>query len=122
MRFLPRTLALAAAAAAMLATPAVSAARASVPQPPANAWTTLSELNPAGAMALGGGTSAATRAGAMNNSAATVQPTEPNDRRRRAVMLPWPVMTVLMAVLGTMIYIALIEDNGPHRPRATSPQ
>ena len=73
-------------------------------------------------MALGGGTSAATRAGAMNNSAATVQPTEPNDRRRRAVMLPWPVMTVLMAVLGTMIYIALIEDNGPHRPRATSPQ
>jgi len=80
------------------------------------AWLTLSSLTPAGATALAG-------AGANAPSAATLaaaQSTVAYDERR-ANPLPLPVIAVLLAVLGTAIYIAFLEDHDGDAHFGTSP-
>ncbi|HEX6661791.1 MAG TPA: hypothetical protein VF067_07990 [Sphingomicrobium sp.] len=122
MRRVTTKIASIAAAAAIVITPTMASA-AALPSSSAqsNAWVTLSQLNPAGATALAGSTAAtATPSVALAGSAAAAQPT---DDAYRPNPLPLPVIAVLLAVLGTMIYIALIEKHHrSHRPFLTSPQ
>jgi len=100
-------------AAALIASPTMASATAAA-QPTATSWVTLSQMTPAGAMALAGsGAVAGTPdAATVAASAAAVQPYEGDERR--ANPLPLPVIAVLLAVLGTAIYIAFIEKHHGH--------
>ena len=122
MRFLPRAITTIAVSAALLGTSAIASA-APVPQAPASGWTALSQMNPAGAMALSAnGAVTAPTAATLVGSAAAVQPAD-TDRDYRPNPLPWPVIGVLLAVIGTAIYIAFIENHGrSHHIFLTSPQ
>jgi len=102
-------------AAALIASPTMaSATAAATAQPTATSWVALSQMTPAGAMALAGsGAVAGTPdAATVAASAAAVQPYEGDERR--ANPLPLPVIAVLLAVLGTAIYIAFIEKHHGH--------
>lgn len=104
-------------AAALFVSPtaAASATMSTAAQPSSTSWSTLSQLNPAGATALG--VAAGAPDGAMiAGSAAAVQPAD--ERSTEGNPLPIPVIVVLLGVLGTMIYIAFIED---HDGSATFP-
>ncbi len=110
---------IAAAAAIILAPTAASASALPSSSAPSNAWVTLSQLNPAGATALAG-SAAAPSSVELAGAAAAVQPA---DDTYRPNPLPLPVIAVLLAVLGTMIYIAFIEKHHQSsRPFLTSPQ
>ena len=123
MRTVTRKIASIAAAAAIVVAPTAASAEA-LPSSSAqsNAWITFSQLNPAGATALAGNAAAtaAPNSVALAGAAAAAQPA---DDAYRPNPLPLPVVAVLLAVLGTMIYIAFIEKNHrSHRPFLTSPQ
>lgn len=118
MRDIRTKIASTAIAAALIFSPTAAVAAPYSAQPASNSWVTLSSLTPAGATALGSGAiagapSAATLAAAQS----TVAYDEP-----RANSLPLPVIAVLLAVLGTAIYIALIEKHHSHRAFLISPQ
>src|SRR5215213_2884973 len=102
-------------AAALIFSPTAAIA-SSYTTPPANGWVTLSALTPAGATALAGSgvaPSPATLAAAQSSVAVDDD---------RANPLPLPVIAVVLAVLGTMAYIAFIEDHHDHlRPFFASP-
>ena len=112
MRSITRKLASAAVAAALIVSPTAAAA-ASMSAPlasqPQNSWTTLSQMNAAGAVALAG-------SGAAPNAAtmAAAAQTSDDQREYRSNPLPLPVLAVLLAVLGTAIYIAFIEKHRGH--------
>jgi hypothetical protein len=106
-----------AVSAAMLGTSAMVSA-APAPQPPADTWATFSQLNPAGAMALDANGAVVPPTAAT--LAATAAAAQPVDESYRPNPLPWPVIGVLLAVIGTAIYIAFIEDHG-HHAHPTSP-
>jgi hypothetical protein len=117
MRSIRTKLAATAVAAAIMISPtaAASATMATTAARPATTgWVTLSQMTPAGAMALAGsGVVAATPdAATVAASAAAVQPMEGDEGR--ANPLPLPVIAVLLAVLGTAIYIAFIEKHHGH--------
>jgi len=116
MRSIRTKLAATAVAAAIMISPtaAASATMATAAQPTSTGWVTLSQMTPAGAMALAGsGVAAATPdAATVAASAAAVQPVEGDERG--ANPLPLPVIAVLLAVLGTAIYIAFIEKHHGH--------
>jgi hypothetical protein len=122
MRSLPRAIATIAVSAALLGTSAIASA-APAAQAPASGWTALSQLNPAGAMALSANGAVATpTAATLAGTAAAAQPADDN-ADYRPNPLPWPVIGVLLAVIGTAIYIAFIEDHGrSHHIFLTSPQ
>lgn len=104
MRAIPTKIVSTAIAAALIFTPTAAAAATTAPQP-VSSWVTLSALTPAGATALAGSDvapSAATLAGTQSTVAYDDQ---------RANPLPLPVIAVVLAVLGTMAYIAFIEDH-----------
>jgi hypothetical protein len=110
-----------AAAVAIVMAPTAASASATSPVQ-SNGWVTLSQLNPAGATALAGGAAvtAVPDSVALAGAAAAAQPA---DDTYRPNPLPLPVIAVLLAVLGTMIYIALIEKHHhSSRPFLTSPQ
>ena len=116
MRNIRTKIASTAIAAALIFSP--TAAVASTYAPTAgNAWVTLSSLTPAGATALAGSgvaPSPATLAGAQSAVA--------YEEDRRMTSLPLPVIAVWLAVLGTRVYIALIEDDDDEpRQFLTSP-
>ena len=100
-------------AATLIASPTMASATAAA-QPTATSWVALSQMTPAGAMALAGsGAVAGTPdAATVAASAAAVQPYEGDERG--ANPLPLPVIAVLLAVLGTAIYIAFIEKHHGH--------
>ena len=105
MRNIRTKIASTAIAAALIFSPTAAVASTYAPAP-SNAWSTLSTLTPAGATALAGSSvapSAATLAGAQSTVA--------YEEDRRATSLPLPVIAVWLAVLGTMAYIAFIEDD-----------
>ena len=104
MRAIPTKIVSTAIAAALIFTPTAAAASVAAPQP-ANSWVTLSARTPAGASALAGSDVAPSAA-----TLAAAQSTVAYDDRR-ANPLPWPVIGVVLAVLGTMAYIAFIEDH-----------
>ena len=116
MRSITKTLASAAVAAALIVSP-TAAASASMSAPlagqPQNSWVTLSQMTPAGAVALAG-------SGAVPNAATMAAAAQTSDdyQARRANPLPLPVLAVLLAVLGAAIYIAFIEK---HRGRVSFP-
>ncbi|MFL6730005.1 MAG: hypothetical protein ACJ8E3_10360 [Sphingomicrobium sp.] len=99
-------------AAALIFSPTVAVASTYPTQAPASGWVALSQMTPAGATALAGAPDAATLAAAQS----TVAYDEPH-----ANPLPLPVIAVLLAVLGTAIYIALIEDHDSHGVFELSP-
>ena len=118
MRSVTKTLASAAVAAALIVTPtaAVSAtASAPLAAQPQNSWTTLSQMTPAGAVALAGG-GAVTPSAATMAAAAAQTSDYPSDYRRNG--LPLPAIAVLLAVFGVAIYIAFIEK---HRGKVNFP-
>jgi len=107
------------AAALILSPTAAAAATMSSPAPPApNNWVTLSQLTPAGATALAssGAIASAPDAATIAGSAVAVQPVDEDAEGGNP--FPIPVIVVLLGVLGTMIYIAFIED---HDGSATFP-
>jgi hypothetical protein len=120
MRSPSRTIATIAVSAALLVTPTMATAADAAPQAPANPWVTLSELNPAGAIALGGTSAATPGPASMSATAAGVQPADDRDDYR-GNPLPWPVIGVLLAVVGTMIYIEFIEHHHGHGTFPTTP-
>ncbi|HKC02348.1 MAG TPA: hypothetical protein VKC17_03490 [Sphingomicrobium sp.] len=88
-------------------------------QPAPNNWVRLSQLTPAGAMALAGSgvVAGAPDAATVAASAAAVQPAdEPG-----ANPFPLPVIAVLLAVLGGAVYIAFIEHHHGHIAIPTPP-
>ena len=97
----------AAAVTALLVTPTMAAAAAPATAPQSG-WTALSQLTPAGATALAstGVTAGSPTAATLSAAQSSVAVDEP-----RANPLPLPVIAVLLAVLGTAIYIAFIEDD-----------
>jgi len=105
-------LAATAVAAALIVSP-TAAASATMPAPaqPASNWTTLSQLTPAGATALAGSgvVAGAPDVATIAGSAAAVQPADEGAGGTNP--FPIPVIVVLLGVLGTMIYIAFIEDH-----------
>jgi hypothetical protein len=121
MRSLAKKIGTVAVAVAMLTTPAI--ASASGGPAPANEWVTMSELNPAGAIALGASGATVPTAATMTTSAAVAQPVDANGDYR-SNPLPWPVIGVLLAVVGTMIYIEFIEHHHGRFlfPNPASPQ
>jgi hypothetical protein len=84
-------------------------------QPTSSRWTTLSQLTPAGATALAGSgvVAGAPDAATVAASAAAVQPAD-EAYETHANPFPLPVVAVLLAVLGTAIYIAFIEHHHGH--------
>ena len=117
MRAIRTKLAAAAVAAALIISPTAAASSTmatAAAQPASNGWVELSQLTPAGAVALAGSgvVAGAPDAATAAASAAAVQPAY--DDERRANPLPLPVLAVLLAVLGTAIYIALIEKHHGH--------
>ena len=118
MRSIRTRLAAAAVATAIIVSPTAAASATmgtAAAQPASNSWVTLSQLTPAGATALAGsGVIAATpNAATVAASAAAVQPVD-EASEPRANPLPIPVIVVLLAVLGTAIYIAMIEKHHGH--------
>lgn len=109
------------AAAIMISPTAAASSTMSQPavQSTSNGWVTLSMLTPAGATALAGSgvVAGAPDAATVAASAAAIQPVD-ESAEPAANPFPIPVIVVLLAVLGTAIYIALIEK---HRGRATFP-
>lgn len=113
---------IAAATAIILAPAAASASALASSSTSPNAWVTLSQLNPAGATALAGSTGATAAPSSVVLAGATAA-AQPADDTYRPNPLPLPVVAVLLAVLGTMIYIAFIEKHHQSsRPFLTSPQ
>ena len=117
MRSIRTKLAATVVAAAMMMSPTAAASATmstAATAPVSNGWVTLSQLTPAGAMALAGsGVVAGTPdAATVAASAAAVQPVESNEPG--ANPFPLPVIAVLLAVLGTAIYIAFIEHHHGH--------
>jgi hypothetical protein len=104
-------LAATAVAAALIASPTMASAAA---QPTPTSWVALSQMTPAGAMALAGSgvVAGAPDAATVAASAAAVQPYEADERG--ANPLPLPVIAVLLAVLGAAIYVAFIEKHHGH--------
>jgi hypothetical protein len=125
MRSLTKKIGTVAATIAMLTTPAIASASGASAPAPGSEWATLSELNPAGAVALGASNATAglPTAATMTTSAAVAQPVDA-DGEYRSNPLPWPVIGVLLAVVGTMIYIEFIEHHHGHFlfPNPASPQ
>lgn len=125
MRTFPKAIATIAAAAATTVTPTMAAASTSASASNgASGWVTLSQLNPAGAMALAGSRAVAStpNAATMSATAAAAQPVD-TAGAYRPNPLPLPVIGVLLAVIGTAIYIAFIENHGrSHHVFLTSPQ
>jgi hypothetical protein len=111
MRRIPRKIASIAAAAAILVTPTMAAASTVSSAPAPSAWTTFSQLNPAGATALAGSSVAAQPGVALTGSAAAVQATDDGGYHNG---IPLPVIAVWLAVIGAAIYIALIEKHHGH--------
>jgi len=118
MRSIRTKLAATAVAAAIMISPTAAASATmstTVAQPTSNGWVTLSQLTPAGAVALAGSgvMAGAPDAATVAASAAAVQPvdevSEPHTNP-----FPLPVIAVLLAVLGTAIYIAFIEKHHGH--------
>ena len=107
MRDIRTKIASTAVAAALIFSPTAAVA-STYAAGPANAWVTLSSLTPAGASALAGSGAVAAAPDAATLAAAqsTTAYEEP-----RSNPLPLPVIAVLLAVLGTMAYIAFIEDH-----------
>lgn len=117
MRTIRTKLAASAVAAALIASPTMASAltvSTAAVQPTPTSWVALSQMTPAGVMALAGsGVIAGTPdAATVAASAAAVQPYESDERR--ANPLPLPVIAVLLAVLGAAIYIAFIEKHHGH--------
>jgi hypothetical protein len=113
---------IAAATAIILAPAAASASALPSSSTSPTAWVTLSQLNPAGATALAGSTAATAAPSSVALAGATAA-AQPADDTYRPNPLPLPVVAVLLAVLGTMIYIAFIEKHHQSsRPFLTSPQ
>jgi hypothetical protein len=118
MRSIRTKLAATAVAAALIISPTAAASSTmatGAARPQSNGWVTLSQLTPAGASALAasGVVAGAPDAATVAASAAAVQPVDESGAPR-ANPLPLPVILVLLAVLGTAIYIALIEKHHGH--------
>lgn len=116
MRNIRTKIASTAIAAALIFSPTAAVAAAYPAQ--ASGWTALSQMTPAGASALAGSGAVAGVPDAATMAAAqsTVAYDEPH-----ANPLPLPVIAVLLAVLGTAIYIALIEKHHSHGVFELSP-
>jgi hypothetical protein len=109
MRIFPTKIASAAAALALLASAPAMAAPAMNTAP--NGWAALSQLNTAGATALAGSNAVASPA-MLGTATAAAQPAD--DGEYHANPFPWPVAIVLLGVVATAIYIALIEKHHGH--------
>ena|SRR3982751_6325932 len=123
MRSITHRLSASVIAAALLVSPTMaSASTTSVGAQPQNAWVALSQMTPAGAAALAstGVTAAAPDAATMATAAAAAQPVD-GSAEPGANPLPLPVIAVLLAVLGTAIYIAFIEKHHGHVTVPTGP-
>ena len=122
MRLITMKLASAAAAASLIASP-VAAASSTMAAPlaaqPQNSWVALSQMTPAGAQALA--SSGMTTAAPDAATIAAAAQVSSDDRDYRANPLPLPVIIVLLAVLGTAIYIAFIEKHHGHVVVGASP-
>jgi hypothetical protein len=122
MRSIPTKLAATVVAAAIMISPTAAASATmstAAAQPAPNNWVRLSQLTPAGAMALASSrvVADAPDAASVAASAAAVQPAdEPG-----ANPFPLPVIAVLLAVLGGAVYIALIEHHHGHIAIPTPP-
>jgi hypothetical protein len=116
MRSMRTKLAATAVAAALILSPtaAASATMSSAVQPASNDWVTLSQMTPAGATALAGSgvVAGAPDAATVAGSAAVAQSSD--DGAEGANPFPLPVIAVLLAVVGVMVYIALVEDHDGH--------
>lgn len=122
MRNIQTKFAATAIAAALIFSPTAAVASTYSAPPSPSAWVTLSELTPAGATALAGSGAVAGAPDAADLAAAqstTVVTTTDSDYRPNP--LPLPVIAVLLAVVGTAVYIALIEKHHSHRPFLISP-
>jgi hypothetical protein len=118
MRSIPAKFAASAVAAAIIISPTAAASAtmsAAAARPASNNWVTLSQLTPAGAVALAGSgvMAGAPDAATVAASAAAVQPVD-EASEAHANPFPLPVIAVLLAVLGTAIYIAFIEKHHGH--------
>ena len=107
-----------AVAAAMIISPTAAASSTmstAAAQPASNSWVTLSQLTPAGAVALAGSgvVAGAPDAATLAASAAAVQPADESSEPG-ANPFPIPVIVVLLGVLGMAVYIALIEKHHGH--------
>jgi hypothetical protein len=112
-----------AVAAALLFSPTVGAAStmsAPAAQSAPNAWVTLSQLTPSGAVALAGSSAVAASSNAAV-MAGSAQATTDTAYDAHGNPLPIPVIAVLLAVLGTAIYIAFIEKHHGHVTIPTQP-
>ena len=118
-----KSVSVATAAAILFAPTAAAASSVQSSAPPANAWVTLSQMNPAGATALAGSGAAATSPNAVSlaGAATAAQPVD-DPGAPRANPLPLPVIAVLLLVLATAIYIAFIDDHDGDRVFLISPQ
>ena len=118
MRDIRTKIASTAIAAALIFSPTAAVASAYPTQAQTNGWVTLSQMTPAGASVLAGSGAVAGAPDAATLAAAqsTVAYDEPH-----ANPLPLPVIAVLLAVLGTAIYIALIEKHHSHGVFGASP-
>jgi hypothetical protein len=118
MRSIRTKLAATAVAAAIMISPTAAASATmstTVAQPASDGWVMLSQLTPAGAVALAGSgvMAGAPDAATVAASAAAVQPVD-EASEAHANPFPLPVIAVLLAVLGTAIYIAFIEKHHGH--------
>ena len=117
MRSIRTNLAAMVVATAIMVSPTAAASAtmaATTAQPASSGWVTLSQMTPAGAMAMAGSgaVAAAPDAATVAASAAAVQPVEGD--APRANPLPLPVIAVLLGVIATAIYIAFIEKHHGH--------
>ena len=118
MRDIRTKIASTAVAAALIFSPTAAVA-STYAAPPASAWVTLSSLTPAGASALAGSGAVAAAPAAGPGAAAPSTTAEGEPRRNPR---PRPGVAGGLAVLGTMVYIALIEKHHGHvRFTPTSP-
>ena len=116
MRDIRTKIASTAVAAALIFSPTAAVAATYPTQAQNSGWTTLSQMTPAGADALSGAVAGAPDAATLAAAQSTVAYDEPH-----ANPLPLPVIAVLLAVLGTAIYIALIEKHHSHGVFELSP-
>ncbi len=118
MRTMRTRLAATAVAAAIVISPTAAASATMstmAASPPSTNWVALSQMTPAGATALAsssGVAGATPDAATLAASTAAVQSAD--ESANGANPLPIPVIIVLLGVLGTMIYIALIEKHHGH--------
>lgn len=111
MRIVSTKIAATAAALALLASaPAAAAPSSPASNAAANGWVTFSQLNPAGATALAGGSALASPE-MIGTAAAAAQPTEGDYRPNP---FPWPVAVVLLGVVAMAVYIGFIEKHHGH--------